>query len=171
MARVSATDEIAVLFSNREFEERIRAVMPDLLSYFLRRVDPVADAADCLSETLIVLWRRKADLPSEDDGGRAWAFGIARKVLSNQRRGRLRQSRLSELLKDELAAFAPPSSDLAVSVREALAMLGEKDSELLTLVVWDGFGVAQAGAIIGVKPAAARARYARARARMRALLE
>ena len=155
----------------REFDERLRALMPDLLSYFLRRVEPAADAADCLSETLIVLWRRKADVPNDDDAGRAWAFGIARNVLSNQRRGRIRQSRLAELLKQELVGFLPGSPEIAGSVREALAKLAEKDRELLTLVVWEGFGVAEAGAIVGVKPAAARARYSRARARMRALLE
>ena len=167
---MTATDELESLTARRPFEARVRELMPDLLSYFLRRVTQAEDAADCLSETLVVLWRRNGELPADRDQERAWAFGIARHVLANHRRGRLRHSRLSDLLRNELAAFSPPSPELSASVRDALATLREKDRELLTLIVWDGLGVAEAGQVIGVKPAAARARYTRARARMREAL-
>lgn len=167
---MTATDEALVVVEGVDFEQRLQLFMPDLLSYFLRRARP-DDAADCLSETLVVLWRRKDWLPAETDAARAWAFGVARNVLANQRRGGLRQSRLSDALRSELQTFAPPSTEVAASVNAALAMLSERDREVLLLVAWDGFGVAEAGAVIGIKPAAARARYSRARARMRALLD
>jgi len=163
--------DLAVLAENpRDFDSRIRALMPDLLAYFLRRVQPREDAADCLSDTLLVLWRRTLDMPGTEDAARAWSFGIARNVLANQRRGRLRHRQLSDALRAELAVFAPPPESITGTLRDALQELGDKDRDLLTFVIWEGLGIAEAGAILGLKPAAARARYARARKRMRELL-
>ena len=51
------------------FEDCARALTPALMAYFIRRVDPVDDAADCVSETLMVLWRQRDRLPA--NSGRA----------------------------------------------------------------------------------------------------
>jgi RNA polymerase sigma-70 factor (ECF subfamily) len=141
----------------------------DLLAYFLRRLDNREDAADCLSETLLVLWRRHRALPGDTDGARAWAFGAAKRVLANHRRGRIRHSTLADRLRAELA-IAPAADGPAIEVREALAALVENDRELVILIAWDGFGVAEAGALLGLKPDASRVRYYRARMRLRELL-
>ena len=50
----------------------------DILAYLTRRVDPVEDAADLLSEVLTVLWRKAGALPARDEDVRPWMFGIAR---------------------------------------------------------------------------------------------
>ena len=94
-----------------------------------------------------------------------WAFGIARNVLSNHARKRARRARIDESLVREQRE---PVSDAAFVALEALGTLSAGDQELLRLVLWDGFGVAEAGALAGVRPAAARKRYERARARLRA---
>jgi RNA polymerase sigma-70 factor (ECF subfamily) len=141
----------------------------DLLAYFLRRLDDREDAADCLSETLLALWRRRRALPGDKDSARAWAFGAAKRVLANHRRGRIRHSTLADRLRVELSV-APIADAPAFEVREALAALAEDDRELVTLIAWDGFGVAEAGALLGLKPDASRVRYYRARMRLRALL-
>ncbi len=57
------------------FDAAVRPHLPDLLAYFARRIRPQEDAADCLSETLLVLWRRRDKLPSDQGGVRAWRFG------------------------------------------------------------------------------------------------
>ena len=144
----------------------VRTLAPELLAYFTRRLDDREDAADALSETLIVLWRK--GLPSEDEDKRRYAFGVARKVLLTARRGRLSRLRLSDRLRTELREKVHAAPDL--ELREALSTLGERDQELVLLVAWEGFGVAEAGAVLGLRPAAARARYSRARARLRAAL-
>lgn len=150
-------------------EPFVRGIAPDLLAYFSRRVLPTEEAADCLSETLLVLWRRRADLPSDEHDRRAWAFGVARRVLSNFRRGAIRRLALNNRLRENLATAAVASGgDEAIT--DALAQLTEKDRELVTLILWDGFGVAEAGAVLGLKPATSRTRYARAKARLRSLL-
>lgn len=58
----------------------VEAASPDLLVYFLRRVDAPEDAADLLGEALLVIWRRAASIPSDDQEARMWMFGIARNL-------------------------------------------------------------------------------------------
>ncbi|MEA5118903.1 MAG: sigma-70 family RNA polymerase sigma factor, partial [Propionicimonas sp.] len=150
------------------FEVIVEPMMPDLLRYFARRVIPREDAADLLSETLLVLWQRRGKLPQDPEEQRAWAYGIARKVLSNHQRKQSRRAALGDtyLLRASLAASVPTDlSPAAEQALDALATLPECDRELIRLVVWDGFGVGQAGAVLGMKDATARSRYARAKAR------
>lgn len=149
-------------------EREIRDLMPDLLGYFVRRLDNREDAADALSETLIVIWRKQRSLPDDLEGRRRYAFGIARKVLAAAHRGRLKHRDIADALHAELLiAGDPPVDD---GLEDALAQLSESDRELVLLVAWEGFGVAEAGAVLGLKPEAARARYSRARARLRELI-
>ncbi|MCI0156499.1 sigma-70 family RNA polymerase sigma factor [Leifsonia shinshuensis] len=150
-------------------EPFLREIAPDLLAYFTRRVWPTEDAADCLSETLLVLWRRRDDLPADARDHRAWAFGVARRVLANFRRGAIRRIALNDRLRESLATAAV-ATGTDETMTDALAQLTENDRELVTLILWDGFGVAEAGAILGLKPATARTRFARAKARLRDLL-
>jgi RNA polymerase sigma-70 factor (ECF subfamily) len=153
---------------NAQFEATVRQLVPDLLAYFGRRLDSSDDAADALGETLLVLWRRRRSVPEGSEAMRQYAFGIARNVLASARRGRLRHRALADQLAEELAvatldAPSPVDSDLQV----ALADLPERDRELVLLVAWEGFGVAEAGAVLGLRADAARQRYSRVRARLR----
>jgi RNA polymerase sigma-70 factor (ECF subfamily) len=149
-------------------EDFMRSVADELLAYFARRVSPSEDAADCLSETLLVLWRRREALPQAHDERRAWTYGVAHRVLASHRRNGIRQLALTGRLRDELRSqpIAPQSQD--DSAIAALAALSSRDRELVTLVVWDGLTIAEAGAVIGIRPDAARARYSRARRNLRA---
>ena len=149
-------------------DAELRALMPDLLSYFLRRLDNREDAADALSESLIVIWRKQRSLPTDAEGRRRYAFGVARRVLLAAQRGRLKHRAIAEALRAELSVSA--ENPLDVELDEAFALLTSRDRELVLLVAWEGFGVAEAGAVLGLKPDAARARYSRARARLRETL-
>ena len=155
--------------SVRTFEASIRPLMPNLLAYFTRRVIPSADAADCLSETLVVLWRRRSELPTDDDGVRAWSYGIAKGVLANHVRSQNRHTRLAARLREHLTRSPPPVT-IDDGLTGALAILSDSDKELLFLVAWDGFGVGEAGELLGLTAEAARARYSRARKALRAQL-
>lgn len=138
-----------------------------VLGYALRRVDQPADAADVVSETFLVAWRRLEDGPPGDF--RPWLFGIARNVLLNQHRSTRRRGRLAERLRTFLASS--DVSDLADGVaeqdrvRRALAVLSEADRELLTLIAWDDLSPSEAAAVLGIAAGTARMRLARARAR------
>jgi RNA polymerase sigma-70 factor (ECF subfamily) len=149
------------------FDEHRRAV----LAYALRRVDDPTDAADVLAETFLLAWRRLDDVPTGADA-KPWLLAVARRVLSNQRRGARRRIGLADRLAQELLAYRPPApteSDLLV--RRALAGLSEADREVLLLSAWEGLTPAEIGAVVGVRAVSVRSRLHRARRRLRSELE
>lgn len=144
---------------------------PTLLKYFVRRVVVREDAADLLGETLLTLWRRAVDVPVTDEAARMWLFGVARRVLATHRRGRHRRCALAERLRAELAVTGATGDPVAEHVRAAVRALPERDRELVGLIHWEGFGPAEAAAILGIRPGTARMRYQRARERLATALE
>ncbi len=154
-------------------EERFRALFAahfhDLLGYALRRVSSTEDAADVVAETMLVAWRRLDEVP-QDGAARLWLYGVARRVLANQRRGDLRRERLGERLRRQLVDVTP---DLAASVastatiRDALARLADGDRELLELIAWEGLTPQEVATVLGIPAARVRARLHKARARLR----
>jgi RNA polymerase sigma-70 factor, ECF subfamily len=146
---------------------------PAVLAYFERRVDVREDAADLLGETLLVVWRRRDALPADEIEARMWMFGIARRVILSYRRGGVRRVALVERLRTELNATPgdvepDPRLDL---LGEALAELPERDLEIVRLVAWDGFSLADVAQHLRIPAGTVRSRYSRARAVLRSRLE
>jgi RNA polymerase sigma-70 factor (ECF subfamily) len=137
-----------------------------LLAYFERRVAVRADAADLVGEALVVVWRRSADIPGDEREARMWLFGVARRVLATHRRGSRRHRALTDRLRGELSITGDDRSELSQRVRDAVRALPGRDRELVGLVHWEGFGLAEAAEILSIRPGAARMRYARARERL-----
>ncbi|WP_433675020.1 RNA polymerase sigma factor [Microbacterium gorillae] len=163
--------------SREELRARIAAAAereaPDLLAYFVRRTPVREDAADLLSETMLVLWRRARDAPRDDAQLRPWLFGVAHRVLQRHRRSWARRAAVTERLRSELeqnpyTGFT--DADDARRVRDALRELAELDQQIIMLVHWEGFMQAEAAAILGRNPSTVRTRYERARQRLRAIL-
>lgn len=143
-----------------------------VLGFALRRTDRPEDAADVVSETFMVAWRRARHVPPEPDT-RAWLYGVARRVLANQRRGDLRRRRLGERLRLDLAAAVPDPSDGVVqrqAVDEAVSRLSARDAEILQLHLWEGLESREIGEVLGLPAAVVRPRLSRARARLRELV-
>lgn len=145
----------------------------EILAYALRRVADPEDAADVLAETFLVAWRRLDDLPPQGQA-RFWLIGVARRALSNQRRGENRRSKLVERLRTELAVDlgrmrveSPDGGD----VLAALATLDPADEELLRLNAWEGLEPSEAARVLGISSVAARSRLHRARRRLRLVLD
>jgi RNA polymerase sigma-70 factor (ECF subfamily) len=97
-----------------------------------------------------------------------WLFTIGRHVLANHRRSSRRSEELVRRLREELAiATVPAGEGSTPMVDEAMEALAPEQRELVRLVHWEGFGVAEAGQILGVGASTARSRYATARERLR----
>jgi RNA polymerase sigma factor (sigma-70 family) len=157
-------------------EERFRILFEEhyhrVLGYALRRTDRREDAEDVVAETFTIAWRRLAEIPS-GEGTRAWLYGVARRVLANQRRGSLRRVRLIERLK-EMPAAGRTEVDLehAETIADSFDGLREQDREVLALLCWEELTPAEIAVALGCSPGAARKRVHRARARfMRHLAE
>lgn len=153
----------------RLYRDQGRAV----LAYALRRVESPEDAADVVSETFLVAWRRLEEVPV-GPRERLWLYAVARRVTANLRRAEGRRTRLAERiaesLRSETLANPAPSGDAATALR-AMRELGEEDRELLLLVTWEELSPGQAAEVLGISSLAARSRLHRARRRLRALIE
>ncbi|MGJ9425281.1 RNA polymerase sigma factor [Nesterenkonia halotolerans] len=149
----------------------LRANSVDLLHYFERRTTDDA-AADLVAETMLVAWQREQDCPAGAEASRMWLYGIAHHVLNNAERGQRRRHRLANKLKTMLHPHeASHAADEGVEVRDAVQQLDPELSELVKLVHWEGFGVADAGQILGLPASTARSRYQRAKEQLREALE
>lgn len=157
-----------------EFEALFLGTRAPLLGYLTRRASP-DDAADLLADVYLVAWRRRADLP-QDDERRLWLFGVARRLLAEHHRlvGRRWDA---EREAGVLAQDRTGDDARGDAVRSALRSLGDLDRELVTLTAWEGLTPAEAARVVGITGGTARVRLHRARARlarhprMRALLE
>lgn len=142
----------------------------DILAYLTRRVDPSEDAADLLSEVLTVVWRKAGALPAKDEDVRPWMFGIARKMLQRHYRTLGRQHALADRLRSALTVTEHPGftvTDDHLDLRQALARLDQIDRDIIGLVHWEGFTLADTSRIMGIKEGTTRSRYHRARATLR----
>ena len=152
------------------FDRVYAANLPLILGFAARRCDGASDAADLAAEVFLIAWRRLDDVPEGEE--RLWLFGVARKALANQRRGRIRRHRLADRLRDELIANPPTvqPDDAAAPILEALRRLPDRDRELLQLVAWDGLTPSEIASLEQVPAATVRSQLMRARVRLRELL-
>lgn len=136
-----------------------------LLAYARRRTTDLSDAEEVVADTFVVVWRRLDDLPAATSERLPWLYGIARRVVLNQRRGVRRRARLQHRLRAAAAgAHAPPSA--LPPVMEAISRLRETDREILRLVAWEGLAHAEVAVVLGISANAAAIRLHRARARL-----
>ncbi|WP_045748011.1 MULTISPECIES: sigma-70 family RNA polymerase sigma factor [Actinoplanes] len=147
------------------FERLAPAVIEAVRRYLARRTDP-ATADDVLSETLLVCWRRMAEMPPEHV---PWAYGVARHCLANAERGQRRHLRLVArigLLDPPPAAVDPPAFE-DDELSTAMARLRLADAEILRLWAWEDLAPAAIATVLGITANAASIRLHRAKQRLR----
>lgn len=156
-------------------EERFTAVYrrhcAQVERYVMRRVH--ADAvADVVAEVFLTAWRRADDIPHA--GALPWLYGVARRVLANDRRARQRRADLVDLLAGQPERGVGSATDEVVArtdLARALRRLSEDDQEVLRLVLWEELTVPEAAVALRCTAVAARVRMHRARRRLRRRLE
>ena len=152
---------------DRLYEQHHRPI----LAYCLRRA-PREDAHEAANQVFTVAWRRAGDVP----GGEStlpWLYGVARKVLSDQRRSAARFVRLAKKAAG-VTQPAPPGADTVVVQRQeyevvlaAVQRLREDDREMLLLSAWEGLTHAEIAEAMGYTLATVDKRLARAKERLR----
>lgn len=164
-----------MLDDDAAFEEIYGRYHPAILAYCRRRTSP-ADAQDATAEVFLVVWRRMADRPPEDQL-RAWLYGIAYRVVGHQwrsdtRRRRLRRKVVSitEARRPALGTEAPEAivvrREQDRRVLEAAARLRPVDQEILRLAGWERLPHAEIAVILDISPAAVDQRFHRAKRRL-----
>ena len=155
------------------FEILYRGLYEPISGYVLRRAASPEDGAEVIAETFATLWRRLDSCPPDEEV-RPWLFGVARRVLANQRRGDRRRSALAERLTSELDPTAPahaPAVGADPRVARAFSTLSEADREVLALLAWEGLTREELAVALGASRSVARLRLHRARRRFEAALE
>jgi len=158
-------DTVDSVSDDERFEALARQLVEPLRRFLARRTD--ADTAeDVLADTLLVCWRRRADIPDEP---LPWAYGVARNCLANALRSGRRQERVAA----KVAAVDPPREvppapdDVAPDLAAALAALPETDAELLRLWAWEQLSPAEIAETLEITPNAASVRLHRAKEKLR----
>jgi RNA polymerase sigma factor (sigma-70 family) len=159
----------------RAADDRMRALFSanadDLLNYLARRVSPVEDAADLLSDTLLAACRNARTLPADPERARMWLFVTARNTLRNHDRGHRRRHELAHKLADTLRVHATAEADdRADDVRDAVAALSPVERELVRLIYWDGFPIVEAAELLEIPASTARGRLQSIRSQLRIAL-
>ena len=155
--------------SRRErFEEVAPGLIEPLRRFLARRTDP-ATAEDVLAETLLVCWRRAAELPDEP---LPWAYGVARNCLRNAERSARRQTRVAAKIAsiDPPAQVAPVPEERDGDLAAALATLRPDDAELLRLWAWEQLTPTEIATVLDITANAASIRLHRAREKLKAQL-
>jgi RNA polymerase sigma factor (sigma-70 family) len=157
-----------------ERERRFRLIYQShysAVSAYARRRSPDGDVAqDVVSETFLVAWRRLADVPTGSDT-LPWLYGVARRVIANQRRGNQRRTDLSSRLAREWQPgqeidAGVISGDERRSVLEAMGRLRESDQEILRLNTWEELSHREIAVVVGCSEATVAVRLHRARNRL-----
>jgi len=155
-----------------QLEQLFRQTFRRVMAYCLRRTGETA-AHDVVAEVYGIAWRRRRQLPSDDEEAVLWLLGIARRVLANQARGQRRWARL--LLRVAERADPPDTGPLqhdgGGELAAALAQASDADRELLRLAYWDDLSRQDIATVLGISVGAVDTRLHRARQRLRVRLD
>jgi len=149
-----------------QFETLYRDHAADVRAYVLRRSAP-AFADDVISDVFVVVWRRLDDVPADP---LPWMYGVARKVLANQRRTAQRQEAVYERMRQVSVSQSDGDERTSGRVIEALKTLSKRDQEVLLLTAWEDLAPARAARVLGIGERAFAMRLHRARRRMASAL-
>ena len=160
-------DQFAAMFAD---------LYPVVLGYAARRTDWHV-AEDIASQTLAIAWHRGDVLPADRGGRCAWLIVVARNLLANSQRSRLRAAHLDVRIRAGLAAGVPmveldPAAIVVDRMAASTAMrrLTPRDQEILQLVAWDGLDLTGLARVLGCSSTAAATRLHRARRRLELLM-
>lgn len=141
-----------------------------IAAYARRRTTEPVDGQDVVAETFTIAWRRLGEVP-EGDAALPWLYGVARRVLANQRRGDRRRADLSTRLGGRQAGAVGVESEVLAAedrraVLAALSRLRPADQELLRLAVWEELPHRDIALVVGCPEASVAVRLHRARTRL-----
>lgn len=152
--------------------EAVATEVFDPLQRYLRRRATSEDAADVFSTTLLTIWRRLDDVPTDEP--LPWCYGVARRTLANHRRGVERHLRLVERVGGTASIVAVDAAaaidDQQPELVAALATLSDADAEIVRLWAWEGLEPREIATVLDTTPNAVSVALSRSKRRLRAEL-
>jgi RNA polymerase sigma-70 factor (ECF subfamily) len=152
----------------QRFEALATEVYEPVQRYVRRRVDPGA-VDDVVSETMLTLWRRLDEVPAT--ARLPWAYGVARRHVSNHRRANRRHLRLVHRAEREPRPALTGDHPLDAELHTAISELTDADRELLHLWAWEQLEPAEIASVLGLTTNAVSVRLHRAKKKLAENLE
>lgn len=162
------------------FEAFYRHHLETIRRFVARRVSDPHLAADLTASVFLAAIEAAGSYRPDRGSPTAWLIGVARNVVAEEFRSQHRRQRLDRriagrrLLDSDALNRIEERIDAERETRElyaALATLKETDRALLEMVAIDGLSVADAAAVLGLKPATARVRLHRIRRSVQSYLQ
>lgn len=129
----------------------------EALRFFIRSLVPDRESCrEITQETAAVLWR-KFDPTMSDDDFKRWAFGVARMEVLTFRRDKARDRHvfsddLAQLFEEELSLRQPQQSLQAEALEQCIALLSERQRQLIDATYHAGKKINQVADEIGATP-------------------
>jgi RNA polymerase sigma-70 factor (ECF subfamily) len=136
-------------------------------AYALRRSDRET-ADEVTARVFLVAARRRRSVPADP---LPWLYGVARRVLAEERRSQRRRQGLNGRLRSTAVEDVSEPTLPDQSLARALRSISATDREALLLCYWEELDLAQIARVMGCTRAAAAVRLHRARGRLRRALE
>lgn len=154
----------------RRFQAVYDAHHGAVVAYARRRTGGGDEAQDVVAETFTIAWRRLPEVP-EGAAALPWLYGVARRVMANQRRGNQRRADLWIRLRGQTAVAADVESEVVAAeerrtVLAALSRLRAADQEILRLAVWEELAHRDIAGLVGCSESSVAVRLHRARSRL-----
>jgi RNA polymerase sigma factor (sigma-70 family) len=156
-----------------EYTRLVNEHSRSICRYVMRRLSDRSSCEDVVSETFLIAWRRRDQLPSRD-AELAWLYAIAFRVISNQRRSRDRRNRLTvrmALERDGSDTAATADSLEVESIMSVVRYLRNDERVLLEHVYWERLSYREIAVILGVSENAVGIRINRAKRNLKLLLD
>jgi len=170
-------DELPLIAHDAAVLEAFYRAHVDAIQRFIaRRIDDPHLAADLTADVFLAAIDAAPSYRADRGVPIAWLFGIARLVVAGELRRGARERRATRriegrrLLAPDDIARLQQRIDAAAHARElyaALDRLPDGERAVLELVALDDLAVADAAAVLGIRPVTARVRLHRARAALR----
>lgn len=144
-------------------------------NYLLRHTGDWSEAEDLTAAVFLQAWRRRREVVFDRDSALPWLLGVARLMLRNARRARVRyEAALRRAGADAAAQIGVPDpADLAVgsvdderqlaALRAAVVRLPRQQREVIELCIYSGLDMQAAAVSLGVAVGTVKSRLHRAR--------
>ncbi|WP_188062491.1 sigma-70 family RNA polymerase sigma factor [Sphingobium sp. KCTC 72723] len=168
----AATLEVRPTLTDREFKDRMKAILPHLRAFGRSLCGDRDLADDLVQETMLKAWSARHRFMA-DTNFRAWCFTILRNHYFSVCRRRKFVGAWDDLVADRLLATSA-DQDATVQLNDvmrAMSQLPVPQREALILVGAGGLAYEEAAQVMGVAIGTVKSRVARARAALEALME
>lgn len=150
-----------------EFERLVAELQGPLFNHALRKLQP-DDALDIVSETFLTVWQKRAEMPQDPDGQRAWCWRVAQYKIMHAQQTKRRKHHDSRFAEDYIHK-EPTADDPAVVVLGAdtaarmLRSLPPGERDAVTAVASSDLSGSELAAMLGVSQSAFASRLSRGR--------